>query len=250
MTSKLSFAVILVFLLSSCVGTKTLYKGLTKEDSTLEYLFDSEENTSEKVDSIMVLTPVISDPQFTKSGNLRKVKSSVIPLIFYNGWKSEFEYSIGENVIREDVSKFVGKTVINEINRSTSFYADSTSNTGLILELEIDNLGAKGPYHSDGTMMYLLFYYSYSMLEYAGPGVAYSGLNYKLKQETQVLLEGRHQSEIPTEPLKGNFQSTKELRKFFSAQLTEALSITLKSNIESVIKDVEKYYMENIASGQ
>ena len=197
---NLTLLVFLVSILSSCVGTKTLYNGLTKEGSTLEYLYDSQINSSGKTDTISILPPQITDPKFLKSGNLEKVKASAVPLIIYTGWSSEHKYSIGQNVINEDVSSFVKESLINEFNRSTSFYSDSASISELQLEIEIDSLGANGSYHSNGYFLFVFFFYSYSSAEYAGSGIAYSKLNYKLRNGQQIIKEGSTKNEIVTEP--------------------------------------------------
>lgn len=228
-------------LFNSCVGTKKLYNGLTKESSTLEYLYDSKFKDGSKTDTIKINKPLIVDLKLTKSGNLKKIKASTLPLIIYTSWKSEHTYSVGQNVIKEDISDFVRKTLINEFCRSSSIFADSTSNSNFELQIEIDSIGAHGPYYSNGSFLYLLLVYSYSIAEYAGPGIAYSKLNYQLKNREQILKQGTFKKEIATEPLKNNFQSTKELRKFYSSQLTEALSFTLKTNIEAIVNEIDNY---------
>lgn len=245
MVNKLIGVVIFMFCLSSCVGSKKLYKGLTKEESTLGYLYDTQQNFSEKVDTIKIANPVISDIRFTKSGNLTKTKASAIPLIIYTGWKNEHEYSIGENVIIEDLSNFVKESFISETNRSTTLFADSLLNSDLILEIGIDSIGARGPYRSNGYFLYLFLAYSYSASESAGPGTAYSKLSYTLKRNDETLLKGNASNQIETEPLVNNFKKTEELREFFSANLVEGISRTLKANIEEITNEVENYYLEN-----
>lgn len=246
MENNLFGAVVIIACLSSCVGTKTLYKGLTKEQSTLEYLYDTHSNSSAKVDTIKIANPIISDKRFTKSGELTKTKASAIPLIIYTGWKNEHEYSVGENVIKEDLSSFIKESVINETNRSTVLFADSTTDSHLVLEITVDSIRAHGPYRSDGYVLFLLFAYSYSVSESAGPGTAYSKLSYVLKSNEEILLTGYSSNQVETEPLVNNFKSTNELRKFFSANLTEGISRTLKANIEEITREVENYIAKKV----
>jgi len=241
MVNKILGAIIIIICLSSCVGTKTLYKGLTKEQSTLEYLYDTQQSSSEKIDTIRIEDPVISDKKFTKSGNLEKTTSSAIPLIIYTGWKNEHEYSIGENVIQENLSNFIKESVITETNRSTVLYSDSATNSDLKLEITVDSIGAHGPYRSNGYVLFLLLAYSYSVNESAGPGIAYSKLSYVLRRDEEIVFKGNSMNQIETEPLKDNFKNPKELRQFYSANLTEGLSRTLKANIEEISKEVENY---------
>jgi hypothetical protein len=241
MVNKLLGASIITICLSSCVGTKTLYKGLAKEQSTIEYLHDTDLNYSEKIDTIRVAKPVISDNNFIKSGKLTKTKSSAIPLIIYTGWKNEHEYFIGENMIEEYLPNFIQKSIIEETNRSTILFADSTPTSNLILEINVDSIGAHGPYRSNGYFLFLLFAYSYSISESAGPGTAYSKLSYVLKSDEKVLLTGNSSNQVATQPLVNNFKNTKELRRFFTSNLAEGISLTLKANIEQITSEVENY---------
>lgn len=245
MANKLFGALVIITCLSSCVGTKPLYKGLTNGQSTLGYLYDTPSNFSEKFDTIKITNPIISDKKFTKSGDLIKTKASAIPLILYTGWKNEHEYSIGENVIKEDLSSFIKESVINETNRSTVLFADSTTDSHLVLEITVDSIRAHGPYRSGGYVLFLLLAYTYSASESAGPGTAYSKLSYVLKSNEEILLTGYSSNQVETEPLLNNFKNTDELRRFFSANLTEGISRTLKTNIEGITQEVENYLTNN-----
>lgn len=235
----------ILLLLSSCVGPQVLYKGLTKHRSTLEYLYDSPQNKATKSDTLQVNLPEITDPAFTLPGKLDKVKASVIPAIVYTGWKSEYKFSIGKNVIEEDVDRFTMGVLIDEFNRSTSIHADSISRASLQLDIEIDSIGAIGPYTENGNFLFLVLAYSYSSVQNAGPGMAHSRLNYALKDGNQVLTKGSVESNAATEPLKNWFKNHNDLRKFYSSQLIEALSFTLKSNVESIVKEVDDYITKN-----
>jgi hypothetical protein len=231
-----------MILLSSCVSTKTLYKGLTKGPSTLAYIFDSETAIAEKVDTIGIMQPKISDQGFAISSDLKKVKSSAIPLLIYTGWNSEHEYTIGEDVINENLSDFVQESLIWETNRSSSLYADSLTSNNMTLEIEIDSIGAAGPYRSSGYVLFLLLAYSYSESESAGPGIAYSKLNYRLRDQGKIVLKGNVENHIETEPLVNTFKSTNELRQFYTDNLVEALSLTIKSNVEEIVKRIDGHY--------
>jgi hypothetical protein len=241
MVNKIAGIVLMVISLSSCVGTKTLYDGLTKEGSSLEYLYDTKPNNSTKIDSIRISKPVISDHKFSKSGNIDKTKSMAIPLLVYTAWGNEHEFSIGYNGISENVSDFVRESIVKETNRSTILYADSISNSNLVLEISVDSIGAHGPYRSNGYVLFVLVAYSYSVSESAGPGIAYSKLSYVLRRDEEIILTGNSSNQFETEPLLNNFKSTNQLRKFFSSNLTEGLSRTLKYNIEHITQEVESF---------
>jgi len=245
MGNKLVGLILVTICLSSCVGTKSLYKGLTKKPSTINYLYDTELSTAKKTDTISVLEPIISDETFTKSGNLRKTQSSAIPLIIYTGWKNEHEYFIGEHMVEEDLPNFIQKSIIEETNRSTTLFADSSASSDLVLEITVDSIGAHGPYRSDGFFVYLLIAYAYSSNESAGPGIAYSKLNYVLKNNEDIVLSGNSSNQFETEPLLDHFKNPKELRSFFNANLAEGISRTLKANIEQISKEVEHYIATN-----
>ena len=229
----------LAFLNFSCMSTGELYKGLTKKKGTLNYIHDSDIEADKGTFKVGVAKPIVSDPKFILPGSVRKVKAAVVPLIIFNSWNFEFEYRIGKASIQEDIESFVRSALITESNRSGSFTADTIQSTErLTLEIEIDSIGAKGPYYAKGHFVFLGLMYFGQQMENTGPAVAYSRFFYRLRVGDKVLMEDYTSSSRPTQPLRQTHTSTKELRNFYNTNLVEALSQTLKTNIEIIVEDV------------
>lgn len=230
---------LLALLTFSCASTTTLHKGFTKNKSSLSYIYDSDMEDDTTGHRITIHKAIVTDPQFTMPGMVRKVRASAIPLIVYTQWNAEYAYNIGSSAIKEDIASFVQSALIEESARSGTFVADATPSNRLTLEIEIDSLGAKGPYHSDGYFMFLLFFYSWYAAEKAGEGHAYSRFHYRLKDGEKVLMEDVVSSQSPTKPLIPTLSSGKALRSFYNANLVEALSLTFKTNIEIIVEDID-----------
>ena len=144
-------------------------------------------------------------------------------------------------MLNEELPGFIQSALIKEVDRSAVFCIDNSVNPHLTLELEVESIGAKGLYKTDGYIFFALFVYSYGVREYAGPGVAYSDISFKLKNADKILLSGVSSSEIPAEPLVNKFSKPKELRKFYTKNLVEALSLTIKENNEKIVSRINAF---------
>lgn len=247
----LAVAVVMTFISFSCTSTKGLYKALSKEKVSLKYIHDSELESEERNYTVTIKKPVIKDPQFTTTGQLKKVSAYVIPVIFYTEWKSIHDYTIGSKVIKEDVSSFIQEALIRESNRSSTYIADTaTIQDQLTLEIEIDSIGAKGPYVDQGEILFLLFGYMYSVSETAGPGTAYSKFHYTLKRENNILLDDYVSNRYTIKPLVTLPGLSKNLRSAYTINLVESLSQTFKANIEVIVEDIDFYLDQEMSKAR
>jgi hypothetical protein len=225
----------------SCTSTASLYKGFSKEKASLKYIYDSENEPDTIGQVVTIMKPQITDAKFTLPGIVRKTQSSVIPLIVYNQWKNLYEYQIGSALISEDIPSFVQTAFLEESKRSGTYKtkATSTASDDLVLEIEIDSIGAKGPYYSTGYLLYLFLGYSYGESESAGPGVAYSRFHYLLRKGDEVLMEDYTVSHNSSQPLIMHEKSLDKLRTSYTANLVESLAMTFKTNIEIIVEDID-----------
>lgn len=253
MDIKLSAFVIaaIAFTNISCTSTNGLYKALTKNKVSLKYMLDSDVEHEDKNYTVAIKKPVITDPSFTKTGELKKLSGYVVPVIFYTEWKSIHDYRIGANVIAEDVASFVQEALILESDRSGIYMADTISlHDELTLEIEIDSVSAKGPYVDQGEILFLLFAYSYSVSEMAGPGMAYSRFHYTLKKQNAVIFDDYVSNRYTIKPLVTLPGSPKNLRTAYTINLVESLSQTFKANIEVIIEDINIYLEQEMAKAK
>jgi hypothetical protein len=231
--------VVVVCINFSCTSTSTLYRGLSKKQSSLEYMYDSKVKTDERIYVVSVKKPIVTDKAFKHSGAVKKVKGWAVPLIIYSQWHQEYEYKMGKSAIEEDLPKFLQSAFVDESHRSGAFAADTLAASGkLVLEIEIDSVGAKGPYFADGYIAFLMVAYAYNVSETAGPGMAYSRFHYTLKRDNEVLLDDVVSSRMPSQPIRSSQVSVKELRTLYTTSLVEALSFTFKTNLEIIVEDI------------
>ncbi|MEM1405389.1 MAG: hypothetical protein AAGG59_01340 [Bacteroidota bacterium] len=234
--NKSLFILLLAFM--SCTSTKKLYKNLTSQPTSLSYLQDSKES-KRKYQFAVDLDSVIIKNDFPEIAKLSKSKGTVIPALIYNSWKNEYHYSIGQNSIQEPIANFIEDAFNKETSRSGNY--ELKNNTETKLYIEIEEAYAKGPYMINGVFIFGLLFYSMSEQQFAGPGEAFSKMNYAISKNGKIIRTGKTESSRLTEPLKNVYKSDVELRRYFNTSLGEALSMTFKDNIEYIVRDVSRF---------
>jgi hypothetical protein len=231
-------------LLSSCASPLAMHQSFTKNKASLRYIHDSDKDNDTSDYYVAIARPEVSYWQMRGTGMVRRTKASAIPLIVVNTWSTEYEYLLGKGGIRENVADFVQQSFIKESERSGIFRAGETANdNSLVLEIEIDSIGAGGSYKSQGHFFFMLIAWGYGASESAEPGHAFSRFHYRLRQGEKVLLEDFTFSEQKSKPLEVQHKSKDNLRQFYNANLVEALSATIKSNIEIIVEDIDSICM-------
>lgn len=230
--------VVLAVALSSCVSTTTLYQGLTASKSSLKYLQDSPVLEKAGPDTININTPKITDSKFTFTGHLRNIKQTAVPLLVFNSWLSEHEYHLGQIAIKEDVADFVRDATIQEVSRMGNFYAFSGGKSELSLEIDVDSIHVSGVHSSSGYFVFMLFFYAYEFQESGKAGQAFSSFSYRLKRGDEIILAQKVKAASSIDPFIKQFKNKKAFRTAYSNSLVEALSLTFKENIETMIGQV------------
>jgi hypothetical protein len=227
---------------TSCGSSTRFYKDFTSRKTSLQYLHDAPKNQKVSACQVQVVRPVITDPSFNRPGSVRAARSYVIPVIIYNEWGSEFDYRLGSASIQQDVASFVQSAVITESSRSGIFTADSARTANdLVLEIGIDSIGAQGQYFKKGSFIYLLFAYAFDEKEGIGNSMAYAQCRYRLRKGDTILIEDVVRSQHAPQTPDMRYGSPKLLRADFNSALIEALSLSIKDNIEKIVQEVNGY---------
>ena len=221
MLHRILFFLLLGFSVSSCISTTELYKGLNLRPATISYLHDSDLSTADKVDSIQVALPVITDLDFTRNGALEKTHSHFYPLIFINVWEQIHQFDIGSQQIEEDVPKFIQEAVMFETNRSTVIFADSVGVSDLVLDVQVDTIRSTGEYLNEGVFLFFVVFFGWQWQESAAPKIAQTSMSYQLRERQRVLLEGRVSHRVPLELPRILVRDKNKLRLFLSISLAE-----------------------------
>lgn len=241
MLHKTSLFFLLALSLSSCLSTVELYQGLGVRPATVSYLHTAGLTNMEKLDTVSVALPVITDSTFTPRGRLVKTHVHLYPLILINDWKSVHELDIGSNFIREDEPNFIQKSVEAEFNRSTVIFADTSYASRLVLEIQVDTLRAQGRHTHKGFLLFFLFFGFWSYYDLVEPLSAHTSMSYQLKRGTEVVLKGKTTQKLELELFNIKARNKGQLLKYLNTALAEGLSEALRMNIEDITLEVEDY---------
>jgi hypothetical protein len=222
----------------SCSPYHRLEKSFHGNKMSLHYLHTSKPASSKRDIHISVAEPVILEPRF-KSGEVKRGKMEVIPLLIYNGWNYTFDCSIGKNQVKEKVSTFIQSALIEESNRSGIYYADQ-SPSPYTLEIEVDSLRSGGTQYTKGFFAYFFFVYMYSNSVRAQSTPAYCRFHYRLRKGDEVLLDSFVGNYVKMDMLRPYPFNTETINHYFKAHLVELLSESIKLNVEKVVSTVNK----------
>ncbi|MBT1687786.1 hypothetical protein [Dawidia soli] len=227
---------------TSCGSTASFYTDVTRRKTSLQYLHDTPPSRQVSACQVQVAKPVVTDPSFIRPGSVRTARSYIVPVIVYTEWGSQFDYRLGSASIQQDVASFVQSALITESARSGIFTADSVRTTGdLVLEIEIDSVGALGQYFKKGYFIYLFFAYAYDQKEGIAGSMAYARCRYRLRKGDTILIDDVVESQHAPQTPDRVYSSPKLLRADFNSALIEALSLSLKDNIEKIVQEVNGY---------
>lgn len=140
--------------------------------------------------------------------------------------------------MQEDLTDFVQKSFVEEASRSGNFYATTSGNAPLSLELDLDSIKVTGLHSNKGFFFFAGFFYAYEVEESGSAGEAHSSFTYRIKKGNEVVFGGKVKSSATFEPLVNQYAKVKEFRKAYTNSLVETLSLTFKKNIEKIIQQV------------
>jgi len=229
--------------LMGCTSTKRIQQNMSSSSYSLEYLMDSEVAIKDSAQNISVSIDTVYFDSYSLNRNVVVVrqKGYFIPLVFVYVWFSQNNCIIGKSIIQEDVPTFLESALVSEINRSGSYIADTTGTSDYQIELSIDNISTEGPYVSKGFYFWFLYFYGGNYQDIAGPAVSKLAISYKLKKGGEVVHSNSFNSEKVTDPISKVVSTQKVLQKQYAASMVEANSNNLKSVIELITEDIEKY---------
>jgi hypothetical protein len=96
----------------------------------------------------------------------------------------------------------------------------------------------------------MLFFYAYEFQESGKTGEAFSSFSYRLKRGDEIILAQEVKASSSIDPFINQFKNKNEFRRAYSNSLVEALSLTFKQNIETVIQQVNVALKETALRGE
>lgn len=195
----------------------------------------------EKVDTVRINKPVITDSTFVPRGKLVKTYFHFYPLIAFFNWENIYDFSIGSNFIREEEPEFIQESLETEFNRSTAIFADTSDISDIVLEIQVDTFRANGLYRQEGYFLFLLFLAVWSDWNVIEPLTAHTSMFYQLKRDGEILLSGQTSHELELDVFNIKRKDSFQVAFYLNSALAEGLSESIRMNIEDITRDVEDY---------
>ena len=242
---KISSLLVVLSLIVGCTSTKSIQKNLNAQAYSMAYLKDSriaEIKSGVRVD----IDPVLFSPNMlSDTTKVTRDKGWFLPLVVVYIWKSQNTCIQGKSMFEEDIPTFLRASLMDEINRSAGFTADTIGGTEYTLELSIDELKTVGSYESKGFSYFALYAYGYSYADIAGPAISNLTVSYRLKRNGEVVHGNTFISERATEQINRRYMDIKTLQYDYATSMVEAVSNNLKTVIELIVKDLNGYFSSN-----
>ncbi len=222
----------MIVLLTGCAGTDSLRGSLQGRRGELVYLHDSAK-TAEKQGGTVKIGSFVVDDVLPPSTTVEEKSSFVLPLIFLNVWKYDYESSLGYAQIENDYKQFIRESFIDELKRSAKFsYVED--NGDMEVELTIKGITMAAPIHKNGNVIFAVYAVSWSQYTSAGPVDVVVTANVVLKKDGKELfsreLLGRGRAGV----LKGK---NLQLADYTTAMI-EAMSLAIKDLNEHIVKEI------------
>lgn len=195
----------------------------------------------EKVDTVRIDKPVITDSTFDPRGKVVKTYFHFYPLIVFYDWENIHDLNMGSNFIREEEPQFIQESLETEFNRSTAIFADTSDISDIVLEIQVDTFRANGLYKQEGYLLFVLYFIYWSYYDRIEPLTAHTSMSYQLKRDGEVLLSGDTSHELELDLFNIKSKNRKQLAFQLNATLAEGLSESIRMNIEDITRDVEDY---------
>ncbi len=230
------YLVVITLTLAGCAGRTMIRKGIDAQHCSLAYLHDSPQATAKK-DAKINIDEITIVNNLPDSAIVAKKRIIVIPALIFYVWHKNYECYIGKKSIQEDIPGFVHESFMEEAQRSGSF--QPTKEAGEYkLRITIDTIRTSGAYKVEGHFIYGGFFYSYRTYQYAGPCDAYLSISYSLEKNGRVIAENTFAFDKKATVLKKRAKGGANLRKTFTTQMTECISLNIKAAMEKIVEEV------------
>ncbi|NLT03888.1 MAG: hypothetical protein GXY09_08515 [Bacteroidales bacterium] len=245
MKQQTLLCLIVLILTTACSSTKSIQRAMDKRSHTLRYLMDTRPVKIKSPIIVRIDSVAFNPALLPKSTTVVREEGMYVPLVLVHYWKAQNTCSLGQSGFLEPLPSFVKSSLINEINRSGQFSADSLSETEYTLDLSIDAFEAKGPYKSEGFFYFLFVIYGFNYYDIAGPAMTQLNITYQLKKNGQPVFSGNHNAKRETEALNKPNVTSSKLQENYAASMVEATSFNIKYINQLIVNDLNNFFREN-----
>ena len=179
------------------------------------------------------------DDVLTPSTEVKEKTGFVLPLIFVNIWKYDYDSTLGSAQIGNDYKRFIRESFIEELKRSGKFnYVEETAD--MEIDLKIKTVEMAAPIRKNGMFLFLVIAFSYGQSTAAGPVDVVITADVVLKKDGKELLSKEFQGKHRTGPFGPSYQTEDKLLQDYQTAMIEGVSLAIKDLNENIVKEINK----------
>ncbi len=230
---KSVLAAALIVLVTGC-ATGSIQNRLQNNENELTYLHDSAK-VAEKNGGTVKISSFIVDDVLPPSTTVKNTSWFVLPFLFVDIWKYDYQASLGYEQIKNNYKKFIQESFIEELKRSGKFrHAEDKGN--MEIGIKIKKIAMSAPIRKDG--MFLVG--SMTTQTSAGPVDVVVTADAVVKKDGKDVFSKELLGKHRTNALSAHYTANEE-GKFlddYATAMVECLSIAIKNLNENIVKEI------------
>lgn len=222
------------FFLTGCAGATGLQRTLEESSGELLFLHDSEKVPDKQTETVKIASFVVDDI-LQPNTTVEKKSGYIVPLLFLNFWKFEYQSSLGYAQIKNDYKKFIQESFVQELERSGKF-RQIEDQADLELDIEVKNVTMSAPIVKTGNFLFVVVAWGFGYNTLAGPVDVVATANVALKKDGIELFNKEFHGNSRTNILSG----TNIKMEDYTLAMIEGLSLAIKDLHENIVEEINK----------
>lgn len=229
---KRAWIVIGLFFLTGCGGAAGLQRTLEDRKGELLFLHDSQKVPDKHSETVKISSFVVDDV-LQANTTVEQKSGYIIPLLFFNFWKYEYQSSLGYMQVKNDYKNFIRESFVEELERSGKF-RHVEDQADLEMDVEVKNITMSAPIVKTGNFLFVVFAWGFGHNTSAGPVDVVVTANVALKKDGKELFNREFQGKCRTNVLSGTSIKMED----FTMAMIEGLSLAIKDLDENIVKEM------------
>lgn len=226
---------LLITLLSSCVGPYMLQHTLKDYKIPLDYTFDSKIDTLKSDKKIYL--KIIDNLNINDTTKVKDNGFLLVPLVIAGGYKGDFTVTLGERNIQPSFAEFISHAFKTEANRSGNFIiAKRTFRSDYILEMTLLECQISAQYHKDRIRYGILSNENWILKPITGKFV----IEVQLLENREVVFYKKYSCDTSSQLETQRFNSGSSMNLKMMEDFAKTASLEIKEILEMVVGDVNK----------
>jgi len=223
-----------MMLIAGCGGAAGLESSLQSQHGSLAYLYDSEKVSVKQGETLRIGSVVVDDVLPTMT-SVREESGFVLPLLFVNIWKYEYQSRLGYSQLSNDYKAFFKESFIEELKRSGKFnYVDDHGD--MEIDMKVKGISMTAPMRKVGNVIFAVYAVAYSQSIWAGPAEVLVTADAVLKRDGKEIFNQEFRGIGRTGVLQGRNLNISD----FTTAMIEALSLSVKNLNENIVREINK----------